>query len=298
MAKTRSRRVYQGSDPANQGKLPTAAVGDDLIIPSTPTKKVTEEDAESFMKVIKASEYKVLIAAQVSKETAPERIEKTVSSIFSNQISFAEDELPSKGYTHLRALHIVCKCNNHIVGQILEIPDGFSLLLGRPWIHAAGTVPSSLHQKLKFFAECKLITVNGEEDYAIYKDTAVPYVNIGEDQNFPFHSFDIISVIRDYGEVGPSRADRMIGKESSCRSKWRNIGIEGDWAFASLAMRLCKHVATSTSIISSLTTRSSPKASQSRSSRTSFRNHHMLSEVLLKTHFPSQRTPPLLVPRG
>ncbi|PKI71969.1 hypothetical protein CRG98_007652 [Punica granatum] len=198
---------------------------------------------------------KVLTAAQVPKETTSDRIVET---------------------GHLRALHIVCKCNNHVVGrvmidncsalnvcpvstlkqmnvdmnriraskttvrafdssrrvvngeinlpidvgpysfsvtfQILEIPNAFSLLLGRPWIHAAGTVPSSLHQKLKFFVEGKLITVNGEEDYVIYKETAVPCISIGEDQNLPFHSFDTVSVIRDYGEVGPSQADRMIGK--------------------------------------------------------------------------------------
>ncbi|PKI77714.1 hypothetical protein CRG98_001898 [Punica granatum] len=44
------------------------------------------------------------------------------------------------------------------------------------------------------------------------KETAVLYINIGEDKNLPFHSFDTISVILDYGEVGPSRADRMIWK--------------------------------------------------------------------------------------
>ncbi|PKI45178.1 hypothetical protein CRG98_034429 [Punica granatum] len=259
------------------------------------------------MKVIKASEYKLVeqmgkspahisllalllnskphrdallkvhTAARVPKETTPDRIEEIVNSIFSNQICFADDELSSEGQAHLRALHIVCKCNNHVVGrvvidngsalnvwpvstlkqmnvdmsriraskttvrafdgsrrvvnreidlpidvgpcsfsvtfQILEIPNAFSLLLGRPWIHATGAVPSSLHQKLKFFVEGKLITINGKEDYGIYKEIAVLYINIGEeDQNLPFHSFDIVSVIRDYGEVGPSQADRMIGK--------------------------------------------------------------------------------------
>ncbi|PKI66593.1 hypothetical protein CRG98_013002 [Punica granatum] len=306
MGITRSGRVYQGPELADKGKTPAAAFRDDVRAAPALTKKVSEEEAEAFMKVIKASEYKVveqmgkssahisllalllssephrdallkvLTAAQVLKETAPERIEETVSSIFSNQISFFEDEIPSEGQGHLRALHIVCKCNNHVVGrvmidngsalnvclvstlkqmnvdmsrirgskttirafdgsrrdvngeidllidvgpcsfsvtfQILEIPNAFSLLLGRPRIHAAEAVPSSLHQKLKFFVEGKLITVNGEEDYAIYKETAVPYVSIDEDQNLPFHSFDTISAIRDYGEVGPSRADRMIGK--------------------------------------------------------------------------------------
>ncbi|PKI26285.1 hypothetical protein CRG98_049026, partial [Punica granatum] len=56
------------------------------------------------------------------------------------------------------------------------------------------------------------ITVKGEEDYAIYKETAVPYISVGDDENLPFYSFETISVIRDYGESGPSRADRMIGK--------------------------------------------------------------------------------------
>ena len=29
--------------------------------------------------------------------------------------------------------------------QVLRIPTSFNLLLGRPWIHRAGTIPSSLH---------------------------------------------------------------------------------------------------------------------------------------------------------
>nr|CAN73091.1 hypothetical protein VITISV_041303 [Vitis vinifera] len=34
--------------------------------------------------------------------------------------------------------------------QVLRIPTSFNLLLGRPWIHRAGVIPSSLHQKVKF----------------------------------------------------------------------------------------------------------------------------------------------------
>ncbi|PKI67070.1 hypothetical protein CRG98_012534 [Punica granatum] len=57
--------------------------------------------------------------AQVPKETPPNRIEETVGSIFSNTISFSDDKLPSEGWTHSRALHIVCKCNNYIIGQVM-----------------------------------------------------------------------------------------------------------------------------------------------------------------------------------
>ncbi|PKI38993.1 hypothetical protein CRG98_040618 [Punica granatum] len=88
---------------------------------------VTEEEAEAFMKIIKASEYKVveqmakslahislfalllnsephreallrvLTAAKVPKETPPDRIEETVSSIFSNTIC-AHPNLISSGH--------------------------------------------------------------------------------------------------------------------------------------------------------------------------------------------------------
>ncbi|PKI61223.1 hypothetical protein CRG98_018371 [Punica granatum] len=116
MGVTRSGRVYTNPEIVGKGKAP-AASGATLEAPPIPQKKVTEEEAEAFMKVIKASEYKV-------------------------------------------------------VEQM----------------------------------------VKGEEDYAIYKETAVPYISIGDDENLPFHSFETISVIRDYGEVRPSCADRMVGK--------------------------------------------------------------------------------------
>ncbi|RVW80088.1 Retrovirus-related Pol polyprotein from transposon 17.6 [Vitis vinifera] len=43
--------------------------------------------------------------------------------------------------------------------QVLRIPASFNLLLGRPWIHVAGAIPSSLHQKVKFIHDGQVITV-------------------------------------------------------------------------------------------------------------------------------------------
>ncbi|PKI43526.1 hypothetical protein CRG98_036084 [Punica granatum] len=111
--------TQQAPAPQGKGKAP-AASGAAPEAPLIPQKKVTEEEAEAFMKVIKASEYKV------PKETAPGRIEETVSSIFSNAISFSDDELPSEGWAHSRALHIVCKCNNFIIGRVM-IDNGSAL---------------------------------------------------------------------------------------------------------------------------------------------------------------------------
>ncbi|PKI51799.1 hypothetical protein CRG98_027847 [Punica granatum] len=169
MGITRSRRVYQGPKLTNTKQTPATAFSTTLEAAPAPSKKVTDQEAEAFMKVIKASEYKVveqmgkspahisllafllnsephrdallkvLIATQVPKETTPDKIKETVNSIFSNQISFADNELPSEGQGHLRALHIVCKCNDHIVGRVM-IDNGSTLnvLLKNDYIPVTG----------------------------------------------------------------------------------------------------------------------------------------------------------------
>ena len=41
----------------------------------------------------------------------------------------------------------------HIIFQVMDINPAYSCLLGRPWIHSVGVVPSMLHQILKFVVE-------------------------------------------------------------------------------------------------------------------------------------------------
>ena len=48
--------------------------------------------------------------------------------------------------------------------QVLRIPTSFNLLLGRPWIHRVGAIPSSLHQKVKFIHDKQIITVQSPRD--------------------------------------------------------------------------------------------------------------------------------------
>ncbi|PKI51058.1 hypothetical protein CRG98_028546 [Punica granatum] len=123
-------------------------------------------------------------------------------------------------------------CSFSVTFQVLDIPNAFSLLLGRPWIHSAGAIPSSLHQKVKFIVEERIITVKGEEDYALYKETAVPYISVGDDKNLPFHSF------RDHlrysglrrGRAVPRRPHDREGPGADVRSKPNaiNAGPEPD----------------------------------------------------------------------
>ncbi|PKI39932.1 hypothetical protein CRG98_039676 [Punica granatum] len=261
MGVTRSRQVYENSEAANKGKAPAPTLRIASEATPVPQKKVTEEEAEAFIKIIKASEYKVveqigkslahisLLALLLGSEPHRKALLKVLTAAQCNNFVVGRVMIdngsalnvcpvstlkqmnvdlnrirPSK--TAVRAfdgsrrevngeIDLLIKigpCSFSVIFQVLDIPNAFSLLLGRPWIHSAGAIPSTLHQKLKFIVEERLITIKGEEDYAIYKETAVPYISIGDDHNLPFHSFDTISVIRDYRKTGPSRADRMVGK--------------------------------------------------------------------------------------
>ena len=47
---------------------------------------------------------------------------------------------------------------------VMDINPSYNCLLGRPWIHMAGAVPSTLHQKVKFMVEESWIMVVAKED--------------------------------------------------------------------------------------------------------------------------------------
>ena len=48
---------------------------------------------------------------------------------------------------------------------VMDMRHSYSYLLGRPWIHNAGSVTSTLHQMLKYPIQGKIIIVHGEEEY-------------------------------------------------------------------------------------------------------------------------------------
>ena len=64
--------------------------------------------------------------------------------------------------------------------QVMDIPASYSCLLGRPWIHEAGAVTSTLHQKLKFVRRGKLIMVNGESALLVSHLSAFSYIGGGD----------------------------------------------------------------------------------------------------------------------
>ncbi|XP_052484826.1 uncharacterized protein LOC128039929 [Gossypium raimondii] len=64
---------------------------------------------------------------------------------------------------------------------VMDIKSSYSCLLGRPWIHSAGAVPSSLHQKLKLVIDGRLVTINAEEDIIAIVTSDTPYIEPEEE---------------------------------------------------------------------------------------------------------------------
>lgn len=67
-----------------------------------------------------------------------------------------------------------------ITFQVMDINPAYICLLGRPWIHSVGVVPSTLHKKLKFMVEGQLVIVSSEEDILVSCSSSTPYVEAME----------------------------------------------------------------------------------------------------------------------
>ena len=57
-----------------------------------------------------------------------------------------------------------------VLFQVLRIQSSFNLLLGHPWIHEAGVIPSSLDQKVKFIHEGRIIMIQSDRDVVTYSE--------------------------------------------------------------------------------------------------------------------------------
>ncbi|XP_070026326.1 uncharacterized protein [Nicotiana sylvestris] len=82
--------------------------------------------------------------------------------------------------------------------QVLDVDISYNLLLGRPWIHVAKAVPSSLHQMVKFELDRKEIVVHGDVNLCAFNDTFVPFIEDEEDKGpWVYQMSETVSVEKD-----------------------------------------------------------------------------------------------------
>ncbi|KAI5430823.1 hypothetical protein KIW84_035085 [Lathyrus oleraceus] len=82
-----------------------------------------------------------------------------------------------------------------IIFYVMDIQAAYSCLLGRPWIHAAGAVSSTLHQKLKYVWNGQIVTVCGEEDILVSHLSSFKYVEVdGEIHETLCQAFETVAL--------------------------------------------------------------------------------------------------------
>ncbi|RVW98084.1 Pro-Pol polyprotein [Vitis vinifera] len=79
--------------------------------------------------------------------------------------------------------------------QVLRIPTSFNLLLGRPWIHRAGAIPSSLHQKVKFIHEGQVVVVQSAGDMFISAEPVLQISHSDDDLLLTGFTFDEVQTL-------------------------------------------------------------------------------------------------------
>ena len=80
-----------------------------------------------------------------------------------------------------REVDLPIKVGSHIFESTFYVMDiwlAYSFLLGLPWIHGAGAVTSTLHQKLKYPMNEKIVTVCSEEEYMVSHLNSFRYVEM------------------------------------------------------------------------------------------------------------------------
>ncbi|RVW23184.1 Transposon Ty3-I Gag-Pol polyprotein [Vitis vinifera] len=82
-----------------------------------------------------------------------------------------------------------------VLFQVLRIRSSFNLLLGRPWIHEAGAIPSYLHQKVKFMHEERIITIQYDRDVVTSFEPVLQISHNENDLHLIGFTFDEVQVV-------------------------------------------------------------------------------------------------------
>ncbi|KAI5394883.1 hypothetical protein KIW84_061490 [Lathyrus oleraceus] len=194
-----------------------------------------KEDCDDMLRIIKRSEYNVVLdVTYVDHDVTIEEFDSIVANITAcNNLSFCDADLPEEGREHNLALHISmsCKddamsnmlsgvvvkafdgsrktvigevelpikigpCDFQITFQVMDIHPSYSCVLGRPWIHEAGAVTSTLHQKLKFVKNKKLAVVGGEKALLVSHLSSFSYIDADDEVGTQFQALSIAELTK------------------------------------------------------------------------------------------------------
>ncbi|KAI5427609.1 hypothetical protein KIW84_032859 [Lathyrus oleraceus] len=163
-----------------------------------------KDDAMSNVLVDTGSSLNVLPKTTLLKlayQGPPMRQSGVVMKAFdgSHKIVIGEVDLPIK----------IGPSDFQITFQVMDIHSSYSCLLGRPWIQEAGAVTSTLHQKLKFVKNKKLVVVGGEKALLVSHLSSFSYIDAEDEVGTPFQALSITEPIE---KIAPSFASYRDAK--------------------------------------------------------------------------------------
>ena len=101
----------------------------------------------------------------------------------------------------------------------------YSCLLGRSRIHKAGVVKSTLHQKLKFVKNGKLVVVGGEKALLVSHLSSFTYVEVEEEVGTSFHALSIANEVQKTGASMSSLKDAREVVQACSTDKWCRVAV-------------------------------------------------------------------------
>ncbi|XP_050889418.1 uncharacterized protein LOC127094655 [Lathyrus oleraceus] len=105
-------------------------------------------------------------------------------------------------------------CLFQITLQVMDIHPAYNYLLGCPWIHEVGAVISTLHQKLKFVKNGKLVIVGGEQAMLVSHLSSFSCTDADEDEGTLFQALfvDNISIKKSGESMSPLKDVQFMVK--------------------------------------------------------------------------------------
>lgn len=131
----------------------------------------------------------------------------TIEGLVMNPIKLVVREFDGSRRIVIGEVNLLIKIGPHtffITFFVMDIHPAYNYLLERPWIYSSRAVTSTLHQRLKFLVNNKLVVIEGEEDIMVSHLASFRYVEGGgEVQEIPFQSFEVVNVdiVGPIGEV-------------------------------------------------------------------------------------------------
>ncbi|XP_050878419.1 uncharacterized protein LOC127082217 [Lathyrus oleraceus] len=161
---------------------------------------------------------KVLEQAYVEHDVTVDQFDHIVANITScNNMSFFDEELPEEGRNHNLTLYISMNCKEDALSNVLvDTSSSLNVLpkstlaklsyKGAPMKYSGvivkafdGTVTSTLHQKLKFVKNEKLVIIGGDKEMLVSHLSYFMYAKVEEVVGTPFQALFVANMIQKTG---------------------------------------------------------------------------------------------------